>query len=413
MRHTELEAIARRYVGFPVEVQLLSDGEMGENQGTAQQVAHGRYLIRMRKSLQNHPRAASFVFWHEVGHCALNHVRVKGDPNWKTNAPKSTPDYNEQAEIEADNYAKRMLAEYGEINMSSKAASMQWVEEMIEQYAERPTMVVFKDIFDGTLSAVGTRDGYEWQIHLDKSLLGENAHKLKSTLFHELGAVAVGDATGARFYESAAWAAKHLQALDAAGSAGGPVVTTERSVVKALGANRLGGYAVMWGGPDAKDFDGEWFDPQTEELTSIFKAMGRLPYLYHHGMDSTLKTAVVGAVDVLEPDEIGLWYEAQMDIAHKYWAMVKQLVSKAVLGTSSGTLPGAARVEKSGRIARWPLVEVSATPSPVDSRMVSERPIAEVKAAYRAIGLDFLADDRLERARQLEAEIAALESTIT
>src|SRR3990167_7068164 len=49
--------------------------------------------------------------------------------------------------------------------------------------------------------------------------------------------------------------------------------------VKSIGANRVGCYAVLWGDETRKDLTGEWFSPQTEELTIIYDALGKLPYL--------------------------------------------------------------------------------------------------------------------------------------
>jgi len=194
--------------------------------------------------------------------------------------------------------------------------------------------------------------------------------------------------------------------------------------IKNLGGNRVGGYAMLWGDDSAADLDGEWFDPQTEEMTSIYKAVGKLPYLYNHAADKTLKTAVVGVVDVMEADEIGLWYEAQLDLSNQYRTVIRALVGKGVLGTSSGSLPGGVRVEKSGRIARWPVVEISATPTPVDPRQM-ERPIAEIKSAFKSIGVEFQTEveaaspeaDRTsadpvtedETARRIEIELSLVE----
>lgn len=165
--------------------------------------------------------------------------------------------------------------------------------------------------------------------------------------------------------------------------------------VKNLGGNRLGGYAVVWGDEKAVDLDGEWFDADTEELDSIFKSVGRLPYLYDHAMDNTLKTSVVGVVDVMAADDVGLWYEVQLDRANQYATAIQQLASASKIGTSSGTLSGARRVEKSGRIARWPIVELSGTPWPADPRQRTEHPVAEMKSMFKSIGLelDIQADD--------------------
>lgn len=184
-----------------------------------------------------------------------------------------------------------------------------------------------------------------------------------------------------------------------------PAAWPEMKAIKMLGANRVGGYMALWGNEKAKDLDGEWFTPETEEMTNIFDAIGKLPFLYNHATDGALKSSVVGVIDVMKPDDVGLWYEAQLDQSNKYRDAIRQLVNKSVLGTSSGTLPGARRVAKSGQILRWPIIEGSATATPADSRQVSERPIAEIKSAYTAIGLDFPsleADTGDEESRQRE-----------
>ena len=159
--------------------------------------------------------------------------------------------------------------------------------------------------------------------------------------------------------------------------------------VKSLGANRVGGYMMLWGNESSKDLDGEYFTPQTEELTTIFDAMGKLPYLYNHATDKQVKSNVVGYIDVLKPDDTGLWYEAQLDQGNQYVAAIQKLIAQRALGTSSGTLPGARKVAKNGEILRWATVEGSATPTPADPRQVFERPVAEIKSAFSQIGISF------------------------
>lgn len=171
------------------------------------------------------------------------------------------------------------------------------------------------------------------------------------------------------------------------------------SAVKALGGNRVGGYAVLWGDADRKDLTGEYFTQRTEDLETLFKAMGKLPLLYQHASDGVLKTAVVGPVDVLTKDEMGLWYEAQLSMADKYRNYIDNLVEQGLLGTSSGTLPAARRVNKrTGEIERWAIAELSLTPTPAEPRMM-ERPVAEVAAAFKAVGLELLSDDEIEAAK--------------
>jgi hypothetical protein len=55
-------------------------------------------------------------------------------------------------------------------------------------------------------------------------------------------------------------------------------------------------------------------------------------------------------------------------------------------------LPAARRVNRAtGQIERWAIAELSLTPTPAEPRMM-ERPVAEVAAAFKAVGLE-LTDD--------------------
>lgn len=180
--------------------------------------------------------------------------------------------------------------------------------------------------------------------------------------------------------------------------------------VKALGADRIGGYAVLWGDSGRKDLTGEYFTPQTEEITQIFDAMKALPYLYHHAMNGQIKASVIGKVDVLRLDDIGAWYEVELNKAHKYKQAVVDLAKQQALHSSSGTLPGARKVANDGRILRWPVVEVSGTTTPAESRMLL-RPITEIKDAFMELGLTYPypVGDGTPGAEKAHAEAVAVE----
>ena len=162
--------------------------------------------------------------------------------------------------------------------------------------------------------------------------------------------------------------------------------------VKMLGSERIGGYAVLWGDENKRDLTNEFFDSETDELTTIFDTVGRLPYLFHHGLDDTLKTTVIGIVDTLVKDDVGLWFEAQMKKAKDYKEHVQKLVEGGVkklienkqLKTSTATLPVARRVNKdNGRIERWPIIEITGTPTPAEHRLPS---IEFLKSAFGKVG---------------------------
>src|SRR5262249_50911677 len=155
----------------------------------------------------------------------------------------------------------------------------------------------------------------------------------------------------------------------------------------------------------------------TEELDVIFKSMGKLPLLYQHASDDTLKTTVIGVVDTMKVDQVGLWVESQINLADAYSQAIFQMVDTGKLGTSTGTLPLARKVAPGGAIERWPIAEVSLTPTPAEPRLRTEMPVAVLKAAYIELGLpipvQIPADEGAEEARQqqeleLERERLAL-----
>lgn len=156
---------------------------------------------------------------------------------------------------------------------------------------------------------------------------------------------------------------------------------------KALDGDRFGGYLCLWGDESTKDLGGEFFTPKTAELSSVFESLGHLPALYHHAGDDTIKSAVVGLIDTMEQDESGLWVEAQAQLAKAYREYVKPLIDQSALGWSSGALPRARKVAKSGEILRWPIMEGSLTPTPFEWRMSTEWPVERIAKAYELAGL--------------------------
>ena len=193
-----------------------------------------------------------------------------------------------------------------------------------------------------------------------------------------------------------------------------PIVTevvADHSVIKSLGNDRIGGYAVIWGDETKKDLSGQYFTPQTTELTTIFDTVGKLPWMYNHALDKTVKTKVAGVVDVMKSDSVGLWYEAQLKIADEYDTWIKKLLAEGKLKTSSQTFPSAFEYNKStGEITRWPIVEVTGTPSPMEYRMPA---IENLKADYAEVGSDFELVQRYAEVPTVGAEKAYLELELT
>lgn len=141
------------------------------------------------------------------------------------------------------------------------------------------------------------------------------------------------------------------------------------------------GYGAVWGG---RDVVGEHFTKATELW--LDKLTPTPPILYHHGLDPTIKRAVLGNVLTTKVDDAGLWVEAQIEKAQRYTARVMQLVNKGLLGFSIGTAKHL--VEKAGgQLKVWPLIELSLTPTPCEPRTLGVqalRSIAELEPAVKA-----------------------------
>lgn len=158
--------------------------------------------------------------------------------------------------------------------------------------------------------------------------------------------------------------------------------------IKSLGKNRVGGYAVLWGDETKKDLDGEYFTKETEELDVIFKALGVLPFMYNHGKNKTIKSQVIGAVDILKADDDGLWFEAEIKNHDLYRKYVSKLVGSSKLFTSTQTFASTKSADhNTGYIGRWPIAEITGTPHPAEWRML-EVPISELSKSYQELELD-------------------------
>jgi hypothetical protein len=129
--------------------------------------------------------------------------------------------------------------------------------------------------------------------------------------------------------------------------------------------NVIEGLAIPFGGPiNGKDLDGEFFTPDTNFCLDWFPIR---PLIYDHGLDPTIKTAVIGQTVDATPSDVGLWARVQLDVRNRYLRAIQDLVQGGALGFSSGAMAHLVKVdEKSGEIKQWPWVELSTTPTPAN-----------------------------------------------
>ena len=125
----------------------------------------------------------------------------------------------------------------------------------------------------------------------------------------------------------------------------------------------VSGLAAPYGGPfGGKDLDGEYFSQSTDFALDWYD---EIPLLYHHGRDPEMETTVVGRVKSRQSTDAGVWAEAQLDASNKYFEVIRKLVKAGKLFFSSGAVSHLVQTDhKSGEITRWPMVELSLTPTP-------------------------------------------------
>lgn len=143
--------------------------------------------------------------------------------------------------------------------------------------------------------------------------------------------------------------------------------------------------AIPFGGPLAGDSDlqGERFTPATDVKADWFD---QRPVLFQHGMDETLKDAVVGVQGPLTLEEDGWWAEMWLDKASQYWELVNRLLAAGKMYGSSGALAHLVKIAANGDILVWPHIEQTLTPTPANpyARVTAARAVD----AYKSAGID-------------------------
>lgn len=138
--------------------------------------------------------------------------------------------------------------------------------------------------------------------------------------------------------------------------------------VKALGSGKVGGYLVRWGQPGDVDLTGDYFTPDTDLGVEIG---ANLPVYYEHGYDPVIKSRKIGKGTILKTDDVGLWFEGQLELRDEYERMIYKLAEAGKLGWSSqagGSLVSKSVGEGGTKIETWPLAEATLTKSPAEHR---------------------------------------------
>jgi hypothetical protein len=157
--------------------------------------------------------------------------------------------------------------------------------------------------------------------------------------------------------------------------------------VKRTAPNTIHGYTMIWGDPEKVDVEREFFTRTTDFWDKDYGKTAR-PLTWDHAQDATFKADTrIGTITDFGDDEIGRWYDASLDLSHRYRKAIDGLIEQGVLGTSSDSVIQYIQRQKtkSGAtwLAVWPWVGSALTTTPAEPRL-----LASVDYA-KSIGFDY------------------------
>lgn len=143
--------------------------------------------------------------------------------------------------------------------------------------------------------------------------------------------------------------------------------------VKYVALDTIKGYTFLWGSEKLTDVEMEYFTPQTNFWDDRLGKSPR-PLTWDHAQDDTLKASpVIGNIMDFGDDEVGRWYEAKLDRAHRYRKAIDALIEAGKLGTSSDSAPQYVQRKKTGKstqLIEWPWFASALTDCPAEPRMI-------------------------------------------
>lgn len=163
--------------------------------------------------------------------------------------------------------------------------------------------------------------------------------------------------------------------------------------VKAKGDYELDVLGVPFGDPDNRDADNQYFDKDTQVHSDKFPTV---PAVYYHGRDPDGqpmdKPEYFGTAKYSHTDKQGHWYRVILDktkeLAQRVWEAAKQGLARA----SSGSAPHLVRIDRSGHIKEWAVMELSIFDA-VGNRQPANRHAVAVpvlKSLYKEAGIDYI-----------------------
>lgn len=173
---------------------------------------------------------------------------------------------------------------------------------------------------------------------------------------------------------------------------------------KSLGGNRIGEYGILYGSQKCHDDTTlkDYFTPSTDFWLDKVQ---RVPMIYRHsyvrddgGYAAKFSGDVISAIEAnpvigwweLQKDDVGVWFEGELEEAHGAYGAMKTGVDAGELLISSDSVLHLTRRRRNGdgthEVTRYPVVGGSLAPDPAESRMA---PVAFLQGAFKALNIPF------------------------
>lgn len=210
-------------------------------------------------------------------------------------------------------------------------------------------------------------------------LIGDYAAEVTPAIIEQINEYADSD-TQEPFYLKAQTMEKLLRTIEehhtpkkqAVSSGNSDALAFYGGAVKALGDGKIAGYGVLYSGVADPDLQGEYFTKSTDLMLDIGD---RRPVLYRHGAHPSVKSRKLGTASLKNVDEVGAFFQGELDLRDKYEKAIYRLAELGKLGWSTGSLTHLVSKEvkevngkSATEITCWPVGEISLTPTPVEGR---------------------------------------------
>lgn len=129
------------------------------------------------------------------------------------------------------------------------------------------------------------------------------------------------------------------------------------------------GYVAIWGVPIKPDAYGTYFSKERPPEMGIDRGMHRRPILYEHTRDGVFKKEIVGVIDKVWFDDIGIAFEGHLDRSLNGFQRLIDEIRNEELKTSSATMQHTAEFDPDGAFRTWILGELSLTKNPAEFDM--------------------------------------------